>query len=149
MTHKFRAWDGKKMYYPEHSDEEDFHVSCDGRILYTKEVGAEGHQMTRERSDTWKLMLQSPWHDRNGKQIYDGDILEIVDDRGVTIRVICQYGEHVRTMDSGFAVTIAGFAFVRLYDNHPTFPVLNNYAGKSDLEIIEIIGNRFENPEMI
>lgn len=46
---KFRAWDGKKMYLPEYSDKEDFHLLADGRIVFTREYGVERHELTECR----------------------------------------------------------------------------------------------------
>lgn len=94
------------------------------------------------------LMQYIGLQDKSGRDIYEGDILSLVDKYGQTIKVVCEYGIHRRGIDSGNIVDIPGFSFL-LLNGHPTFPIVLNYKSKHDLEIIEIIGNIYENPELI
>ena len=87
-------------------------------------------------------------NDKTGREIYEGDILQLVDDAGNEIIVTCKWGIHERIMDSGYKVQIPSFAFVTS-SGKPTFPILHNYAGKSDLDIMEVIGNIYQNPDLL
>jgi uncharacterized phage protein (TIGR01671 family) len=87
-------------------------------------------------------------HDKNGNEIYEGDIIQLVDDSGETIIVVCEFGTARREI-YGNVVDIIGFYFKRLCDGKKTFPIVCNYAGKHDTEIFEIVGNIYENPELL
>lgn len=96
----------------------------------------------------WALMQYTELKDRNKNEIYEGDILQLIDDAGNEIQVTCQFGKHLRKMDSGHLVEISGFAFISP-GGLPTFPIVHNYSGKSDLDIMTVIGNIYENPELL
>lgn len=88
--------------------------------------------------------------DKNGKEIYGGDILELRNSDKIKIHVVCEYGIHRRIMASGIEVDIPSFCFnIPEYENFKSFPIVNNYLGKHDLEIMEIIGNIHDNPGLL
>ena len=86
--------------------------------------------------------------DKNGKEIYEGDILRIVTESGRVESFICKWGLHRRDMASGWTVDIPSFSFVNS-DGFPTFPIVENYLNGHDLDIIEIIGNIYEHPHLL
>ena len=139
---KFRAWvisdekmyNVKKMYLISNGYAPQWHIDT----FHHKNLSY--HQ--------FKLMQFTGLLDKQGKEIYEGDILQLVDDAGNEIKVTCEFGIHKRKMDSGFLVEISGFAFISP-TGMPTFPIIHNYAGKSDLDIMEIIGNIFQNPDLL
>lgn len=83
--------------------------------------------------------------DKNGKEIYNGDIGEVKTDSGRIERLTVDWGIHRRDMKSGFTVDIPSFAFI--VDGFPSFPIVNNYLNGHDLDIIEIIGNTYQLPK--
>lgn len=97
--------------------------------------------------DGWHVMQYTGMKDKNGKEIYEGDIGEIKTQSGRLERFVVKWGVHRREMKSGWTVDIPGFCFE--VDGFPTFPIVNNYVNGHDLDIIEIIGNIFENPELL
>ena len=50
---------------------------------------------------------------------------------------------------SGWLVDIPSFYFDLIGGNFKAFPIVKNYKGVHDLTMLEIIGNRFENPELM
>ena len=116
---KFRAWDGEKMNTDICLDNSDGVVFQFIASIPVKIV---------ERLD-WKLMQYTNLKDKNGKEIYEGDIVECTDwnkDRGQ---------HHIGVAAFGIDVPCsAGFDF--------------GSSGWSKEEI-EIIGNIYENPELL
>jgi uncharacterized phage protein (TIGR01671 family) len=126
---KFRAWNGKLIALPEYSDEEDFFITAHGEIRYTKEVGYERHKHSFRRKG-WVLMQFTGLKDRNGKDIYEGDLILFAD----------KYKYEVRFEDGKFVC----------------YHVVKEYGGKwGDLKRLsdpdfsdyhhEVIGNIFAN----
>lgn len=106
-------------------------------------------EKTRVITNTVGLYFGRP--DKNGVKIYQGDIIELINDEGVPIRVLCEYGTVQRRIVAGNGVAnlcdITGFYF-RTETGHNTFPIFENYLGKNDVEIFEVIGNIIDNPEL-
>lgn len=86
--------------------------------------------------------------DKNDKEIYEGDILKIITESGRVELFICEYNIHRRCMASGWEVQIPGFSFVNS-EGFPTFPIIKNFLNGNDLDIIEVVENIHDNPELI
>jgi len=87
-------------------------------------------------------MQSTGTYDKNKKEIYEGDVIKLVE----TIRVLCEFGTARRNIN-GNLVDITGFYF-KLESGFKSFPIVENYLGKHDLELFEIIGNVYETPEL-
>jgi len=85
--------------------------------------------------------------DKNGKEIYEGDILKIKTQSGRIESFVVKYGIHRRDMKSGWTVDIPGFSFISS-EGFPTFPIVENYKKIHDLEMIEVAGNIYEYPDL-
>jgi uncharacterized phage protein (TIGR01671 family) len=79
------------------------------------------------------LMQYTGLKDKNGKEIYEGDIVETVTASGNPFGTI----DVVRCQDGGF----------KLVDE--TDSLLPIYIGDKEVISIEVIGNIYENPELI
>lgn len=142
---KFRAWDKIDGKMQKVNLMNTYDGSAIGQTLYFLEETSDNNGY-RNLSDC-ELMQYTGLKDKNGNEIYEGDIIQLTDDTGSLIKVICEFGTARRDIH-GNTVDITGFYFKRLYDNKKTFPIVYNYAGKHDLELFEVIGNIYDNPEL-
>ena len=122
---KYRAWDEvrKKMYFPER--------------LFCKKDGTVWHVDLGDTSriigqQGFELMQYTGLKDSNGKEIYDGDILEVKDSNGVICRTVVEYTEGAFRVD-------------KWYPKEPTSIEHVNYAGEweqveVDIEDYEFLG---------
>lgn len=104
-----------------------------------------------------KVMVSTERLDKNKTEVFEADVVEFVNAQGETMRAVCEFGTVHRRLEGAEGVInnceIRGFYF-RLLDssNRPswrTFPIVSNYEGKSDYELFEVIGNTYENPELV
>lgn len=120
---KFRAWDSERnrMY-------SDIQQTYDGRNNIP--MDCFGNFLLDVYKDRFSVMQYTGLHDKNGKDIYEGDI--VTSTNGLVGKIIFENGAYVIDYDD------EGLINTTLYS-------LNRY----DRGITEIIGNRFENPEML
>ena len=84
----------------------------------------------------------------DGREVYEGDIFEVIDDANILIRCVCEYGKFIREIYDN-EVEIHGFYFRRLYDNKKTFTITKNYLNKHDIDMFKYVGNIYENLELM
>lgn len=96
--------------------------------------------------DQAEVMISSGWKDKNGRDIFLGDEVELTNDAGVKVKVICHYGMAERDLISlsstaqSLRCELSGFYF-KSYMGHSLYPIVNNYAGVHDTQIMEVVGN--------
>jgi hypothetical protein len=101
---KFRAWDGVEMYHSE-------------RKLW---------RIFNEHADWQAIMQFTGLKDKNGKEIYEGDVVT-ADMKGITVKALVRYSEE----KAMFGLSLIGMApFYEFRD-------------------LEVIGNIYENQELV
>jgi len=131
---KFRAFDGdkKEMILPEYAEREDFHILADGQIVETHEYGYERHELTSKRPNSWVLMQHTGLKDKNGKDIYEGDIVN--QEKWISVGVYKQ------------TIGIVKYACCKFYSD-----CIEEWEG-SHAELngnAEVVGNIYENPNLL
>ena len=125
MIPKFRAWDKRFSEFVE-----DFFVSEDGKIYKKSTNTGYGIAISRETSDKVILMQSTGLKDKNGKEVFVGDIIKCT--RG------CLHEVYIEKEYGG--TYFGGMPAVYLKD------LREGYAWT---EHEEIIGNIYENPELL
>jgi len=137
---KFRAWDkkNKKMV------SQTYIVSCQGNGAYTK-VDIESNRANTvilQQEKNYVLMQFTGLKDKNGKEIYEGDIIEITN---VVLKIP---KEHPLREINFFKLPV-------IYDEkNAKFCLLDHgedlswWIFRSGFEKCEIIGNIYENPKL-
>lgn len=131
---KFRAWDDlhNKMYLVS-----DIEWDADGRMWVTADDGKNGIELI---DDEAHLMQYTGLHDKNGREIYENDILKVTSEDGESyVAVVKWFG------DEGYpAFDLAGIPAAWSYESNALATIF-----ESGVETCEVIGNIFENPELL
>lgn len=132
MKTKFRLWDKRFSEFVE-----DFLVSEDGKIYKKSTDTGYGIAISRETSDKVILMQSTGILDKNSQEIFEGDIIS----DGHTSRDI----RHHQTF--GF-YTINDNGDEEFFGDTASLEDFEEFS-KYMSENIEIIGNIYENPELL
>lgn len=121
----------------------------DGKMIYQSGALNNFQRFIRILNENAILMSAIGMKDKTGTEIYEGDIIELINDKGKTIHVTVEYGIVRRSILSYnkivvIEVDIPSFYF-KTTDGLKTFPIVDNYEGKHDSELFKIIGNIYEN----
>ncbi len=123
---KFRVWDATKGRFIIQT--ERILISLDGKNVYYRQPSDfSGGDITAKRNDLLEhIQTYTGLKDKNGKEIYEGDIVDCHGTKGV--------------------IFFGGGGFKIRFKKSP----LNCYLGTIyDIPIIKVIGNIHENPELM
>ena len=126
MRPEFRAWteEGKAMYH-------DIYPFKDGTLL----LSYDGIAFDEVPASDFILMQSTGLKDKNGKEIYEGDIVKY------------EAGCNTVTEEVVYDKNFAGFG-VRHADTDIIFTFLQ-LADVVDLISLEVVGNKYQNPELL
>lgn len=138
-TIKFRAWDKKenKMFH-----QESFMVMCRGNVFIVNlaVTDPEQEEETYVENPYCILMQYTGLKDKNGKEIYEGDIIEV-------------WGEHINPNDgisTSFQYVLPVKYETKILTGGNLFSGFTNIDfGQSNISSVEIIGNIYENPDLL
>ena len=122
---KFRAWDKNEEMF----DKMNYNPFCEGNRLFFKD--GQLREVCGPRDETWDepsdliLMQYTGFKDKNGKEIYEGDILEVED-----------HVNHVVGFRRGM------FMWKNIAPDIPIYEKLEDCH-------CNVIGNIYENPELL
>ena len=127
---KFRAWDKDTKYMhicgEDIHDEIDFEHESNRAYYYNLQNGCG----SLNENSSYTLMQYTGLHDKNGKEIYEGDIVKYKDSTGLHTEIV--------KYDKG-----CFFAGMHSGSSTRTSPKLIN------IKITEVIGNIYDNPELL
>jgi uncharacterized phage protein (TIGR01671 family) len=136
---KFRAWDKKnKCWFKEDGAATiyDIHIYPNGDI-YTDES-------ERPRNDEYEICLYTGLHDKNGVEIYEGDIIKNCYNSHI---FILRYGKY-NECDYEYYPSHIGFYLQLIENKKETYDLWGEMDSYTN-NVLEVIGNIYENPEMI
>lgn len=143
---KFRAWNGKYMVEPEYGD----WVSFDG-VPYTEpDKRYDTPHIEIEKAKGYILMQFTGLLDKNGKEIYEGDIVKWIESGGMEADYT--HITEVKYVDAGFMPMMDIFKPEALFDSHERGGTLIEICRKwnwDDYWKIEVIGNIYENGDLL
>lgn len=129
---KFRLWD-KKYHVFDECGAPDMFISINGEI-YEKEERTYAMQSYTEyeKADHYELSQYTGLKDKNGKEIYEGDVVSAF--HGTQLSAVT-WNKEFGLYEVVLQVSGLSASTEELLGNH--------------LDVIEVIGNIYENPELI
>jgi len=122
--HKFRVWNGEEMHEPPHR----FWMRGDGRVTNER----HGFGMAAEDNEQYEVMFATGLTDAEGNEIWEGDIVDWADGRGVVY-----WNDDKARYLHGFAEKIDGD-----FNGFHRPP-------KAMWDRVRVIGNRYEDPNLL
>jgi len=129
----------KIIYYNKNTNDFRTRVYTLDELTSRTDIGYSVNDLYSDLSYSVIAKLQySGFDDKDGENIFDGDIVEFENEDGDKTTAICQLGSAKRVIYEN-DVEIHGFYF--LVKSRKSFPIIYNYAGKHDTELFKVIGN--------
>lgn len=131
MIPKFRAWDSVEKKFVEH-----FFITDNGLICNMEKPTSDYNSPIPIEKSELILMQSTGLVDKNGKEIFEGDVIAIeVDDTGMPINARV------------FQNSKIGVLMFHVFEDNEDVPMVELLEDNS--VAFEIIGNIYENPELL
>ena len=141
MIPKFRAWDKEndRMIYPSNNDVY-FNLTDDG--ISIEDLALEPYDGVFPLLDS-VLMQSTGLNDKNGVEIFEGDVVKVNEDAGYSYITNVYWGGSDNY--PAFDLNVEHIPTEWFYESN----ILSAIASSGESETIEIIGNIYENPELL
>lgn len=131
--YKFRVWDKdtKRMHIcgEDIHDEIDFEQGTNKAFYYNLQNGCG----SLTENSTYILMQYTGLKDKNGKEIYEGDIVSF----------------NLKTDAEGCPNIIGYIEYQTTFSSFRIMSILGSFALDYNIKEIEVIGNIYDNPELL
>jgi uncharacterized phage protein (TIGR01671 family) len=132
---KFRVWDklAERMIYPHNDNQQHFIIDLNGRF-HNLQNGSGG--------DDYVIQQYTGLNDINGKEVYDGDLVELhtaANDHAIGVK-----GNHCGLYEMYWD------RYYKLKTIKPNWFFVPTFEGPAaDYNIMKVVGNIFENKELL
>lgn len=134
---KFKAWDGRAMFYPTQ-------ITFPGGGTWSVE---KGRGISIQNQPHITLMQYTGLKDKNGKEIYEGDIVRCFDGEDECDVGEVKFGKFVSSHEAGYSKHKKHQGFFVVQKNGEQ--VWDNVGEDIEWEETRVIGNIYENPEQL
>ena len=139
---KFRVWDGKKMYLPKNE-------TIFKNASFWQVGVSDGETIYKEKIEQFSIMQFTELYDKNGNEIYEGDIIKCGMHKG-SEEYFHRYAVVEFNPDIQFRILF--YVNSETGEKNPTDNYIfhfGKFAYKETNKHIEIIGNIFENADLV